>query len=172
MSDGITLIKQGIAQLRAGLENTVHATAKEVRGLGTTCSEDYAKAVLDENGYGGDTAEIYFYRFAPEGFPSPSDRTEFQALMDNPQRSSEYRDSCYRRWKDEIQRVQEVVAQHNGAIEVEGMTLQDYLSAVQKARETPGHRVHVRVSVPGLDQLRLVRSLEEAIGNYEAPQTE
>jgi hypothetical protein len=172
MPEGLPLIKQGIAQLRAGLESTVHATAKEVRGLGTTCSEDYAEAILDENGYGGDTAEIYFYRFAPEGFPSPSDRVEFQALMGNPQRSAEYRASCYKGWRDELQSVQEVVARHDGAIEVEGMTLQDYLGAVQEAGETPDHRVHVRVSVPGQDQLRLIRNLEKSIGNYEAPQTE
>jgi len=87
MSEGITLIKQGIAQLRAGSEETVNATAQEVRELGTTCSEDYAQAIWEENSYGGDTAEVYFYRFAPEGFPSPDDRKEYQALMNRPLRN-------------------------------------------------------------------------------------
>ena len=171
MSDGITTIKQGIKALRKGLETTVYAAAREVRGLKATCSSEYAEAVLDTNGHGGNTARVYFYRFAPEGFPRPSDRGAFAALLGDPQRSAEYNDTCYLRWKDNIQRVQDVIARYGGTVGVDGLPLQDYLREVEQSGKTPAHRVQITISVPGQEHVRLLREIEPAIERVEASQT-
>ena len=144
-----------------GLENTLYATAKEVRALRTTCSEEYAEAILDQNGFGGDTAEIYFYSFAPEGFPSPSNGEEFQALRANPHRNEAYEKACYQGWKTEIEAVNGIVTSHEGTIEVNDYRLADYLREAEESGKTPVHRVQVKISMPGHENLRQLRDIVE-----------
>lgn len=168
MSAG-ALIRHGISELGAESENTISA-AREVMTLGTVCASEYADAIMGQNGYGGYTAEIYFYRFA-QGFPSPGEHDEFRALMSDPQKSAEYRDLCYRGWREELQCVQEIVARRRGVIEVEGMAFESYLRAVQEAGETPDYRVHVRISVPGQRQLCFVSEMDTLLNEFTEDQT-
>lgn len=165
-STSMAFIKEGVSELKKELEGTLYASAKEVRELRTPGSEDYANAILDENVFSRDTAEIYFYRFAPEGFPVPGE-TEFQTLMRDPKIKAEYRESCYNGWKGELQEVQGILSGYNGIITVKDMGLQNYLEEVEKDRDFPSWRVQVKFTVPGQNKLRFIRGLEKEIEIYE-----
>lgn len=161
MKQDLVRIKQETESVISGLENTVYAAARDVRALKKAGSRDYADAILDRHGFGGDTAEIYFYRFAPKGSPRPSNQVEFQALLADPERHKVYAEACYQRWVEGIQAVQRVIQRYGGAVEVDDIPLSDFLSLVKDPDKKPDHRVHVKISVPGQDKLRTLRRLVE-----------
>ncbi len=161
MDRELAQIKQGTASMIIGLENTIYAAAREVLDLKKAGSGDYAEAILGRNGFGGDTAEIYFYRFAPKGSPRPSNQAEFQALLADPERSKAYDKACYQRWVKVVQAVQRVVRRYGGDVEVNNYPLQAYLNLVESSGKTPAHRVQVRISIPGQGKLRTLRELME-----------
>ncbi len=127
-----------------GLEKTLYAAARDVRLLKQTGCEDYADAVLDQNGFDGDTAEIYFHRFAPRGSSIPNNREEFKI--------------AYQKWVQGIKRVQRVVQRYGGTVEVRDMPLDKYLAEIKDGKK-PEHRVHVTILVPGQETLCLLRMI-------------
>ena len=155
MSDGIALIKKVIGEIESGLKDTIHAVAGEIGGLGTPCAGDYASAILDENEYSRDTAEIYFFHYNPDERHTTGDDV-----------------ANYRAWVNEIERVQRILKRYGGTIEVDGLPLQDYLTSIDQAGvegdQVPNHRVHVKITVPEQDELRLTRGVNEIIENYES----
>lgn len=142
------------------LETTVYSAARDVRALKKAGSGDYADAILNRNGFGGDTAEIYFYRFAPRGSARPSNQAEFQALMADPERSREYVRACYEKWLKEVQAVEKIVQRYGGKLEVNGAPFEMFQRWVaNNPTRVPDHRVHVKITFPGQVELRTLREL-------------
>lgn len=168
MNKSLDQIKLGIKQIERGLEKTVYAAAKEVRSLGTPCAEEYEAAILNQNGYGTDTAQIYFYRYASEDFPVPSDGAEFQIFMQDSERKKKYDNVCFNGWKSEVTKVENILNKYKGNMEVEDKPLREYLNGVKKANVTPDWRIRVRVYFPGQEIVRLVTELKEAVKEYES----
>ena len=162
MKRDLQSIRERMPALFQGIEETLYAAAGEVRALKRTGSGDYADAILDQNGFGGDTAEIYFYRFASEDSPNPSE-AGFRALMSDPERSRAYEEACYRRWSSDITAVQRVVRRYEGEITVNGMPLDNYFFEVEDSGVTPNHRVHVRILIAGQDALCQLRELVDTV---------
>lgn len=165
MRDEIALIKQGICKLTERLENTVVAAANEVGKLGTTCSEDYANAILVRGISYSNIARIELYRFAPKQFPSPMDE-EFQALINDSQRISEYKKSCYEGWQEEIHKVERIVGKYEGKIEIGGLDLKGYLGCIEEIKKIPITDIGVRIFIPGQNELRLYRNVKNALEEY------
>ena len=142
-----------------GRVEKLYAAAREVRALKRAGSVDYANAVLGRNGFGGNEAEIYFYRFASAGSPRPSNQAEFSALLSDPQRYKAYEEACYKRWSQGITAAQRVVNRYGGEVTVDDIPLDRYFLEVQGSGVIPNHRVHVKISIPGQDTLRQLRKL-------------
>lgn len=173
MDSDLEKIRRQLPTVLADLEGSVFAAAKEVRALGRICSDEYADAILDQNGFGSDTAEVYFYRYAPEGSPQPSDRQAFEAFMSNVARKEEYARACYRGWKEEVLATQAIVGKYGGKIGIVSdrssppcpldYSLEQfdrhYVSPALPAWDMFGHRLHVKVEFPGHEKLRKLREI-------------
>jgi hypothetical protein len=172
MPNGIDLIKDGITRIEAGLEMTVKAASKEIKSLGTPQRKQYSDAVMDQNGFGSDTCEIYFYTYAPKGSPKPSLKPRaskrYERMINDPSKKEVYDKECFDGWKREIYAIQGVASVFGGRIEVENVPLEVYLKQLRESDWTPDHRVHVRVVVPGQDELRLARGLTACLRQYES----
>ncbi len=141
--------------------------ATKVRALKTPYSEEYAEAILDRNTFGFDTAEVYFYRFAPKGSPNPTD-TAYHMVMDDPVKKATYDKECYCGWVTEIQQVQKIVDKYDGQIEAYSIPLKDYIAEVERSGKIPEFRIRVRISIPGQLQLRSLRKSKrylQSLGN-------
>lgn len=161
---GLEQINKGIETIKQGLETTVYKAAEEIRALGTPCSGDYADCVLVQSSF-KETAEIYLFLFAPEGFPRPSLDAEWAQLKSDPARKEEYDQACYDGWVSEITAVEQIVKKYGGEIKIDGdtMPLQTYLDIVKRSElGVPDHRLHVTIQVPGQESLCFVRAVEKS----------
>lgn len=158
MSSNLNELRTKISAVIDGLESTLCAAADELRSLGGIASDDYADCILNHNRFGGDTAEIYFYRFAPKGCPRP-DSEDFFTFMSEPDKASAYRKQCYLTWASEIHFVEPIVEKYGGHITVDGLPLDSYLLAVVADGHTPDHRVHVGIEVPGQGKLYSLKKI-------------
>ena len=157
--------KEAIARcmlLESSLEDILPAgkAAKEVRELRTPASDDYSDALLGKNCYGGDTAEIYLYRFAPDGSPQPSDREAYETLMGDAGKKAQYEKACHENWLADIGRLNEVVGKYDGEIQIDEKPLDTFLEELQASGEMLTHRVHVQIRVPGQQELGKVRQIK------------
>ena len=160
-------IKGEVPSVLKRLEKTVYAAASHVRRLKQAGCGDYADAILNRYGFGGDggTAENELSRFAPKGSPRPSDQTGIQELSANPERHKAYVDACYERWVKGITDIKRVVEKYGGDVIVNGMPLdaylrREYLRQVTHSGEPPD-KVQVKIFVPGQDKLSSLREFTE-----------
>lgn len=171
MPNPIYHLKNAIDQLKAGLENTIRAAAKEITLLQTPKNRQYADAVMDQNGFGGDTCEIYFHVYAPRGSIGPSLKPKaykkFEQAMNDPAKKLAYDKANFEGWKKEIYAIQGVASVFGGQVEVDYLPLDAYLRQLRETNVTPDHRVHVKLVIPGQDELRLARELTECLRKYE-----
>lgn len=149
-------LKQGMNTVLDDLERTIYAAARDVRALKRTACGEYSDAILYKNGFGTDTAEIYFFKFDPNyRRQTRSSQETLEAEMNLDYAHKKVR---YIRWAKGIKAVQRIVAKYYGEVRVENMPLDEYLTSVD-ARAVPDHRIHVSIHLHEQDKLRKLREI-------------
>ena len=164
MLEEISIIDRTINQLKDKLENSVYAVAKEVKELKTSSSELYYNAILDIDSQ--HIAEIHFRDLAPKSYPSTANVVKYVDMIRDARRFKRYKNACYNVWKNEIEQVWQIVLKYGGAIHVDDRTLKNFLNRTEKSKKFR-EDARISISVPGQNELRLVRNLERAILHYK-----
>ena len=168
MSSGADLIRQGVESLETELIDKPREASDQMIALGSPCSQEYADAALGINGFGGNTAEIYFYRFAPKCFPSPGDEN-YSVYMADAGRAAEYASICFNGFLEELSKVERIVSSYNGVLTIDHAPRELYVQRVKMVGKESVHRAHVTLSF--VDQRKMwvrgIKALLEQITEYE-----